>query len=1083
MLFSLSITSQNIESNGYPYRQYFQEAYQLHPDIPKGLLEAIAWTQTHIDHKTLANTSESCTGMPFGWGSFGLVEDGKNWFRNNLITVSQLSGYTTDQIKNDERFHILAYAAAFEAKKNQMGITSQKVEELLPVIVELSELHLDNTNSSADFSINSFLYSILTFLNDEKNQDLYEMPAYNISLKKTFGANNLNVLSSPKIQMSEHGIITHDGVRYILNTKVACPDYNVPHCSWVASPNYSSRAGTPISVVVMHTVQGSYAGCVSWFQNPTAQASTAYVVRSSDGQLTQMVLEADKAWHVGSENPYSIGYEHEGYVEQTGWYTMPMYQSSADLTRDICQAYGINPERMFFRDTLDNGTALDFDIHTLAGATYCTKIAGHQHLPNQTHSDPGPNWVWDTYYKLVNNTPVITTLTSASGSFYDSGGAGANYADDERKVWTIQPAGASSITLNFTSFDVEADYDFMYIYDGPSVWSPKIGRFNTTSPGTITSSGGALTIEFRSDCATNATGWVANWTSLQPDATPPTTTISTPNNWKTADFTATFTDNDNTSVEKAFYQVLDFDGTNWGANSANGFYADNFDALQPSWTNYSGVWNVSAGELIQSDETQANSNIYASLNQTLSNRYLYHFVAKANGAGTNRRFGFHFFCDNAALANRGNSYFVWFRIDDQSLQFYKVVNDTFTLVNTISSVVTTPGQQYDYKITYDRISGRVAVWRDDAYIGSWTDPAPYSVNGNYISFRTGNCTLNVNELKVFRSRYPTVTVTLNDNTKDIRFQNPNSSTFGAKIKSIVVDGNNNLSAIAYHDMNVDWTPPSDVSVIDGTTNDIDTIYTTTTATAEWSVSSDPNSGVAEYWYALGTTPGAADVVTWTNNGTINTITLNSLSLSVGSHYYFSVKVKNNADLWSNVISSDGFIVSSLSLPVADFYVFDDTLYLPSANALFYNTSQNAISYLWDFGDGGTSTATNPWHNYTQAGIYNVQLIAMNTGLPNDTLIKNNYVYILNQSSQSIVIRDKALMFPNPFSDEIKINFKSIFSGNISLMDATGRIVRKAELENATFYTINNLNSLEKGIYIIELSQAGGGIQRANLIRR
>jgi len=470
---------------------------------------------------------------------------------------------------------------------------------------------------------------------------------------------------------------------------------------------------------------------------------------------------------------------------------------------------------------------------------------------------------------------------------------------------------------------------------------------------------------------------------LNCDNVAPTTTISSPNTWKTADFTATFTDADDVGVEKSFYQVLDFDGTYWGANANNGFFADNFDALQPSWTSVNGIWNVVSGELLQTDETQNNTNIYAALNQTLSNRYLYHFIAKADGTGTNRRFGLHFFCDNPSLTNRGNSYFVWFRIDNQNLQFYKVVNDTFSLVNTVSNVITTPGQYYDYKITYDRISGRIAVWRDNVFLGSWTDAAPYSTGGDYISFRTGNCTMNVNELKVFRSRYPTVTVTLNDNTKDIRYQNPNPTTFGAKIKSIVVDANNNLSAIAYHDLNVDWTPPTDVSVIDGTSNDVDTVYDNTTVSAAWTTSTDPNSGIAEYWYALGSTPGANDVVDWTNNGTNLSVTLTSLNLTIGNMYYFSVKSKNGADLWSNVISSDGFKVLSPEyiniIVTGDIKVYPNP-FTESINIVFNNPFSGTVSLTDATGRVILQENVNqaPEHNLKdlsnlEPGIYFIQL--------------------------------------------------------------------------------------------------------------
>lgn len=43
-----------------------------------------------------------------------------------------------------------------------------------------------------------------------------------------------------------------------------------------------------------------------------------------------------------------------------------------------------------------------------------------------------------------------------------------------------------------------------------------------------------------------------------------------------------------------------------------------------------------------------------------------------------------------------------------------------------------------------------------------------------------------------------------------------------------------------------------------------------------------------------------------------------------------------------------------------------------------NTSQYANSYLWDFGDGATSTETSPTHTYVGPGLYKVKLTATNS---------------------------------------------------------------------------------------------------------
>lgn len=55
---------------------------------------------------------------------------------------------------------------------------------------------------------------------------------------------------------------------------------------------------------------------------------------------------------------------------------------------------------------------------------------------------------------------------------------------------------------------------------------------------------------------------------------------------------------------------------------------------------------------------------------------------------------------------------------------------------------------------------------------------------------------------------------------------------------------------------------------------------------------------------------------------------------------------------------------------------------------FVNTSVNASGFFWNFGDGNTSTLTNPSHNYTMAGFYYVQLSGLVPGIqiPPDTCL-------------------------------------------------------------------------------------------------
>ncbi|HEX8516037.1 MAG TPA: glycosyl hydrolase family 18 protein [Bacteroidia bacterium] len=522
--------------------------------------------------------------------------------------------------------------------------------------------------------------------------------------------------------------------------------------------------------------------------------------------------------------------------------------------------------------------------------------------------DDGYNDYWD----LIRNKFTDCATVPCTDTIYDMGGPVRNYYDNENFTYTIAPTGATGITLNFSSFATELNYDTLWIYDGNSTASPLIGAYHgNTGPGIITSSGAALTLRYKSDVSTQAAGWQATW-NCTIDNTAPTTLVTAPSGWATGNFTANFTDNDNaggSGIAKSYYQVLEYNGTEWRANNARGFFSDNFDqAIHPEWTSMTGTWSIAGGYLNQSDQSNTNTNIYAPLTQNISNQYLYNWQAKISGTDATKRAGFHFFCDNASQTNRGNSYFVWFRVATNMCEFYKVVNNVFNLEHSAPMTINA-NQWYDYKVIYDRITGKMDVYQNDNFIGSWTDPSPYA-SGNAISFRSANCDYTVNDLKVYRSRLPSVTVSVGPaNTDDVRYQNPDPATPSCRIKSITKDLAGNLSALASQDVNVDWTIPASVSADDGTSTDIDTTYSLTQLSANWATSADTNSGIAKYWYAIGTTAGAADVTPWTDNGMNSSVTKTGLSLIQNQVYYFSIQSENGAGLLSALSSSDGQVVA------------------------------------------------------------------------------------------------------------------------------------------------------------------------------
>lgn len=530
--------------------------------------------------------------------------------------------------------------------------------------------------------------------------------------------------------------------------------------------------------------------------------------------------------------------------------------------------------------------------------------------------DDGYTELWneiETHFTDCATDPCTGEITDIGG------GPFKNYYDDENYTFTISPENAIAIDLVFTEFDVESGYDYLYIYDGSDDTAPQIpgSPFSgTTLPANFTSSTGDLTFKFTSDGATVAAGFRADYTCIV-DETAPITSIDPILDWKTDDFNVDFNDADEvggSGISKMYYHVGHYNGTDWRANQQRGFFNDDFvgTSLHSDWITETGVW-LQNNALEQTDETIGNTNVYAPLNQSLSNQHVYHWKGQLGGSGTNRRAGLHIFCDDPTLSNRGNSYFVWYRLDDDLVQFYKVENDAFGSPVINESFDFTPNTWYDFKLIYDRISGEVWIYIDDQLVAQWQDSVPFAT-GDFISFRSGNAHYKVDSLKVYRSRYPSVTVNVGpDPTDDIQFQNSSPTDPSGIISSLARDEANNISTISNEWVDVDWTVPIIDFINDGSGADEDTILINIMPSipSNWS-GSDPHSDVVTYEYAIGTTPYGQDQEPWTSNGANNNVTVPS-GYAINEWYHFSVRATNGAGLVDS-LTSDGFrVISSTSL--------------------------------------------------------------------------------------------------------------------------------------------------------------------------
>lgn len=320
--------------------------------VPVDLLKALGYVQTrweNIAGEDEFDRAESSNGV------MGLSQQ-------QLTLGAALTGRSRDEVAADPEANILAAAKLLAAEAAAQGISGSDIAAWEPVMQAFSGI-----------------------VDDDARRNFVRGDVYRVLAEGVTGyAEGGELIASLPAHPELEPLVARAPLF------AAGPDYGP--ALWRPSPNYSSRGSSGVTHVVIHTCEGAYSGCWGWLKNSASGVSAHYVVNESGSEITQLVRETDKAWHVSATyacsrngntdcnkngvgvNNFAVGIEHAGFGSQASW-SAGLLQASARLTCDITRDRNIPRDRFH--------------------------IVGHGQLQPSNRTDPGPNWPWAHYLDLV----------------------------------------------------------------------------------------------------------------------------------------------------------------------------------------------------------------------------------------------------------------------------------------------------------------------------------------------------------------------------------------------------------------------------------------------------------------------------------------------------------------------------------------------------------------------------------------------------------------------------------------------------------------------------------------------------------
>lgn len=422
-------------------------------DVPVSLLKAVGFAETRFQ---MVRGEEEFEGMPAAHGIMALRGD-------RLARGAALAGVTVEEAQTDALSNLRAGAALLREGADELKIDRANLGAWAKVVAKASGI--ENAEAQA------------RYVHDE----VYRAMREGVVVETEVGV-VASLMPRPT-----------SGIDFAIPppSNAAGPDY--ANSIWRASPNYNSRPAGNIGVpamIIIHTCEGAYSGCWGWLVNAASGVSAHYVVNESGSEISQLVLESKRAYHIGatydctlnsntecwrngnSSNHFTIGIEHAGYADQAS-FPAGQINASAALSCDITKGHNIPRDKYH--------------------------IVAHGQLQPYNRVDPGPNWPWTQYIDKIK--AACNDAGGGGGIIIDSNNANNdqnNYYATVSANWTSSTNVAGYYGTGYYAASTEAISDgasfYFYLPSAATktiaAWWTAAGDRSTTAPYIAYNAGG-----------------------------------------------------------------------------------------------------------------------------------------------------------------------------------------------------------------------------------------------------------------------------------------------------------------------------------------------------------------------------------------------------------------------------------------------------------------------------------------------------------------------------------------------------------------------------------------------------------------